>query len=219
MAGSADRRKLIGPAREFANDVQDVLNKTVCNGAVMGAVVSWDSELEQNLVIVGTNLEGLVASPVALCIDRKKTRCWLDAQYRCDIDDRGYLRVLSSYFGIYAPDGETQLCYYDYERTKEGYPAAHVQVIGECPALGDLPGRRSAKELAKLHFPVGGRRYRPTIEDMVEFVITEGFADGRKDWRKTVDDHRDKFHEIQLRAAVRRKPDVALEVLKGMGKV
>jgi hypothetical protein len=160
-----------------------------------------------------------VATPVALSIDRKKPKSWLEAQYRCDLDDRGFLRVLSSYFAIYAPDGETPLCHYDYERNKEGYPAAHVQIEGECAALGALPGPRTAGELAKLHFPVGGRRYRPTMEDMIEFVVTEGFADGRPAWRTVVDEHRERFREIQLRAAVRRLPDVAVEVLREMGKI
>jgi hypothetical protein len=207
-------------ARKFAKAARDLLNKTVCNGAVVDSVVSWDPDLRQDVVIVGTKLDGLVASPVPLCIDRKKPTCWLEAQFRCDLDDRRrFLMVLSSYFGIYAPDGKTQLCHYDYERTKEGYPAAHLQIEGNCTALGTLPGRRKAAELGKLHFPVGGRRYRPTLEDMVEFVISEGFATGRPGYQRRIDKQRADFHEVQLRAAIRRLPEVAIEVLRDEKKI
>ncbi|PZF81536.1 hypothetical protein [Jiangella anatolica] len=217
MATPADTHRLLDLAREFAAEVQDVLNKTVCNGAVVGAVVSWDRTSKQDIVIVGTLLDGVVAQPVRLCLGRERPKCWLDAQYRCDFDDRGrFLMVVSSYFGIYAPDGVKTLCHYDYERNKAGYPAAHLQVAGTCPALGELPGKRSADELAKLHFPVGGRRYRPTIEDMVEFVISEGFAKGRDGWGRIVAQHRDRFHQKQLSALVRRHPDIARAVLADM---
>lgn len=111
------------------------------------------------------------------------------------------------------------LCHYDYERDKEGYPAAHLQVVGTCPALDQLPCDRTSEELTKLHFPVGGRRYRPTIEDMIEFIVTEDFAEAREGWQDVVDEHRDGFRRIQLRAAVRRQPDEALDVLQDMGKV
>ena len=218
MATRAELRKLTELAYDFANDIRDLLNKTVCNGAVVKAAVVKDAD--ESIMIVGTDLDDVYAArPVPLHIDRKKPKCWLDAQFRCDLDDRGFLRVLSSYFGIYAPDAETPLCHYDYEREKEGYPAAHVQIDGTCSALGALPGPRTDKDLAKLHFPVGGRRYRPTLEDMVEFVVMEGFASGRRGWRKAVNDHRDRFHRIQLRAAVRRMPDVAVEVLREMGEI
>lgn len=214
MVTPAETHRLLGPATEFAIEVQDVLNATVCNGAVVGAVVSWDKDLAQKVVIVGTRLDGLVAQPVPLRLDSKKPGCWLDAQFRCDLDDRGrFLMVISSYFGIYAPDGTTLLCHYDYERDKAGYPAAHLQVDGTCRALGLLAGRRSADELRKLHFPVGGRRYRPTIEDMIEFVLMERFASGRRGWERVIADHRAVFEEKQLSAAVRRRPDIARAVL------
>jgi hypothetical protein len=211
---SARRKQLEQAARPFARQIRDVLNATVCTSATVSAAVTWGGELGQDVVIVGTKMgRGLIARPVPLCIDQKKPKCWFEAQFRCDVDDRGYLRVLVSYFAIYAHDGLMPLCHYDYERNKEGYPAAHVQIEGHSAALGELPGDRDAGDLGRLHFPVGGRRYRPTVEDMVEFVVTEGFARGRDGWEQVVKANRDSFHEIQLRAAVRRHPGIARAVL------
>lgn len=221
MAGTqgAEREKLRALARGFASEASELLNNTVCHGVRVTALVTQDSAARY-VVIVGTSLDGAESRAVPLTLGRKAPTGWFDAQFRCGLDDRGFLFVLSSYFGIYAADeDQTPLCHYDYERDKEGYPAAHLQVAGTCPALDQLPCDRTSRELARLHFPVGGRRYRPTIEDMIEFVVTEGFADVRTGWRQVVDEHRDGFRAIQLRAAIRRDPDAALDVLRDMGKL
>ncbi|AYY11516.1 hypothetical protein EF847_01040 [Actinobacteria bacterium YIM 96077] len=125
--------------------------------------------------------------------------------------------VVSSFCGVYADEGRQDcLCHYDYERGKDTYPEAHLQVYGTSPALKSMTkasGVRRVAGLEKLHFPVGGRRYRPTLEDIVEFLIVEKFATGRDGWEQVVQENRDRFLEIQLRAAIRRRPDVAHQVL------
>lgn len=116
---------------------------------------------------------------------------------------------------MYADEqGDAGLCYYDFEREKDRYAAAHLQVEGEAPALDVLPGCRSRRDLHKLHFPVGGRRYRPCLEDVIEFMINEGFADGRLGWTDVLKAERDAFLMNQLRAAVRRHPEVATAVIR-----
>jgi hypothetical protein len=196
-------------ARAFATLLQDVLNKTICHGARVSAVIVPS---DNQRVIIGTNLEELIASPVPVSITRKKPQVWLEAAYRCFLDPTGYLTVFSSYCAIYAADDQ-RLCHYDYEREKEGYPAAHLQVDGVSPSLGALPGSRKSIDLAKLHFPVGGRRYRPCLEDIIEFLIVEKFAVGRKGWEKVLEDERQRFLKIQLMAAIRHEPDLARSVL------
>ena len=65
---------------------------------------------------------------------------------------------------------------FDYERGKSGYPEAHLQVYGESAALAAWKGTPKSRQLARLHFPVRGRRYRPTLEDVVEFLIAKELA-------------------------------------------
>jgi hypothetical protein len=69
-------------------------------------------------------------------------------------------------------------------------------------------------ELSRLHLPVGGRRYRPTLEDVIEFLVTEKLAEPRDGWRAVVDAQRCHWETIQLKAAVRRNPQAAAEVLR-----
>jgi hypothetical protein len=127
-----------------------------------------------------------------------------------------FLQVISSAFSVYAgPDGKSCLCHFDYERDKaRGYPEAHLQVIGKSDALATWPGQPNTRELGRLHLPVGGRRYRPPIEDVVEFLVVEKLAEPRPEWREVLDRQRREWERIQLKAAIRRDPQAALEVLR-----
>ncbi|SKV85414.1 Uncharacterised protein [Mycobacteroides abscessus subsp. massiliense] len=47
--------------------------------------------------------------------------------------------------------------------------------------------------------------------------MVEQFADARPGWKEALDSSRDEFREKQLRAAIRRYPNVALAQLKADG--
>jgi len=58
---------------------------------------------------------------------------------------------------------------------------------------------------------------RPALEDVVEFLVIEGLAVPRDEgWRDVLQAEREAFQLIQLRAAIRRDPETAREVLKGL---
>jgi hypothetical protein len=52
------------------------------------------------------------------------------------------------------------------------------------------------------------------LEDVVEFLIVEGFAEGREGWLRALNRHRAGFHRIQLAAALRRDPETAQHALE-----
>jgi hypothetical protein len=111
-----------------------------------------------------------------------------------------------------------RLCRFDYQRGKGESPEAHLQVYGESEVLASLTGTPRTRQLERLHFPVGGRRYRPTLEDVVEFLITEGMADPRDDrWEDVLRSGREAFQRIQLSAAIRRDPETARAALRDLG--
>jgi hypothetical protein len=57
------------------------------------------------------------------------------------------------------------------------------------------------------------------VEDVLDFVIREDLADSHPQAGAYIDAGRQRFHELQLRAAVGRNPAAAVEVLRDMGKV
>lgn len=201
---------LPGLASAFAGKITHLLNTTICTGVRIAAVISTDP----NVILVGHGLtrSSLVPEPFPVQIGQGKPACWLDVGYRLCLDEEArHLMVMASYFGIHAAGQErTPLCHFDYERGKSGYPEAHLQVSGESAALaaweGDLSGRRG---LDRLHFPMGGRRYRPILEDVIEFLVTEGLAGARDRWRDVIEAGRREYQQIQLRAAIRRDPQTA----------
>jgi hypothetical protein len=199
---------LNGLAREFGGTVQRILNTTVCRDVRISAVVS-----EPDMVLVGFGLGR--SSLRTRRFPVMSQRCWLDVGYRLRLDDeRRYLAVAASFTSIFAADDDKScLCRFDYERGKRDYPETHLQVYGESRALASWTGAPKTRQLDRLHFPVGGRRYRPTLEDVIEFLVTEGLADPRERWEDVLRIERDAFQRIQLRAAVRRDPETARAVL------
>ncbi|MEW1757863.1 hypothetical protein AB0393_15265 [Streptomyces cyaneofuscatus] len=131
-----------------------------------------------------------------------------------------YLTVHSSYCGIFSDeDLATCLCHFDFEREKEQYTAAHLQVHGVSPALEALNRDSDARRtLDKLHFPVGGKRFRPSLEDIIEFLVAERLAEAKQGYDKVLEAGRERFQIKQLRAAMRRHPEVVEEFFREQGR-
>jgi hypothetical protein len=118
---------------------------------------------------------------------------------------------------------EYELFRFDYERHKNNYPDCHLQVFGSYPPLTSYLEAigKPKQRLERLHFPMGGRRFRPTVEDLIEFLVCEGLiivgSDEREQILKRVDVRRKNFHRIQLAAAIRRDQDTAIAALNALG--
>jgi hypothetical protein len=209
---AATERRLVGLSRDFAESIQRLLNATICNNIRIGTAVSDDPRIVTIGYGVGKSRVDTVRFPVAS--RQGKPRCWLKVGYslRMDLSD-DYLTVDKSFIGVYsADDDKMSLCHFDYERDKQGYPEAHLQVHGKSTALAAWSGK-PRRELDRLHFPTGGRRYRPVLEDVIEFLIVEGLADGRAGWQDVLTAEREAYWRIQLRAAIRRDPWTALSAM------
>ncbi len=222
-------------AREFAAQIAGLLNATVCDGIRISAV-----PVSPDLVLAGYGLskQQLQHAPFAVTVGRRTPRCWLRVGYQLCLDGEGeYLTVASSVFGVYAGAQARQpLCRFDYERGKAGYAEAHLQVYGVSEVLRAWPPGLSGdhdidcgehcpfvhdgtptRELERLHFPAGDRRYRPILEDVIEFLIIEQLADRRDGWKAAVAQGRETFRRHQLRAAIRDDPETAHQALSQLG--
>ncbi|MCW1959932.1 MAG: hypothetical protein KIH64_015575 [Mycobacterium sp.] len=161
----------------------------------------------------------------------------MDVQYKCIYDGhKQYMAISESQIRVFVePNGLEPLFRYEYGRHIVGtLPAAHIQFHGNHPELeqamadcGDSTSRAKARKrgrkrisLGDLHFPVGGSRFRPTLEDVLEMLIEEfgvqtvgsvraarkTLADAREDWRRT-----------QVATVVRDAPSEAMATLKELG--
>ncbi len=211
-------------ARSFAKRLRDLLNKTVCSNALVGAwLVSADS------MFVGTGVGSATpyGRPIGLSVSNKAPHCWVKAGYFVVVNKDGFLTVSNSFVGVSADaDGDNLLVHYDFERDKDKSPAederyteAHLQIGGDSPALEVLAAAstRAPKSLHKLHFPVGGRRFRPCLEDVIEFLIRERLVVKKAGWERVLQASRQDFHDQQLGAAIRYRPETAIRELGQMG--
>lgn len=71
--------------------------------------------------------------------------------------------------------------------------------------------------MESLHLPVGGDRFRPCLEDVIEFLVVECGFDRAAGWRSAVDKGRERWRRTQTRTAVRDAPSEAAAVLRALG--
>lgn len=215
-------------ANEFAADINNLLNNTVCDGISVSAyVVNGKNELGDDDRLAKIALGSVDPAPIPLTLGKRPSG-YLSIAYslRPDSADK-HLMVVSSFIGLYLDEQQTQiLCHFDYEREKKDYPEAHIQVCGESQVWDDWLAARGAnsRPMSKAHFPVGGRRNRTSLEDVVEFLICEGLvsevrADDKDGALSVCELSRAAFRERQLRAAVRRQPKIAISELETLGLI
>ncbi|HZD73235.1 MAG TPA: hypothetical protein VE776_05010 [Actinomycetota bacterium] len=194
--------------------MSDLLNRTVTDGIRITAVLRADNQV--GWIGFGVNRrEPFPGRGIPLTLGGTPAQCYIHVMHTL-VQRRGELATHESSFGVYLDaDLSTCLMHYDFAREPGNrYPAAHVQVNAVSAAFGELCGRLGRRDdLSRLHLPVGGKRFRPCLEDLVEMLIVEGLAAGRAGWESAISEHRAAFLRIQLKAAVRDDPEAAREEL------
>ena len=158
---------------------------------------------------------------------------WLKVFFQANLSSNGgYLTIQTSAFSLVIDhDTGNPALRVEFERDRGSEPteisdrkhsrsAAHVQIHGVSEELSYIQGRHK-KEMRRLedyHFPVGGRRFRPTLEDFIEFIYIEKLVRRlHPNWREILMTTRIEWEEKQLRAAVYSNPQVAISKLNEMG--
>jgi hypothetical protein len=155
--------------------------------------------------------------------------------YRCAWDHtRQFLAVRRSTVSVTAEGVAEPLFRYDYDEASDGrVPAAHLNVHGHRDELvfamlasgHRLRGKPRAATVRRgrvppvstLHFPLGGHRFRPALEDVLEMVVREFGLDTRDGWQEAIRAGRERWRGVQLRAAVRDDPAGAVAALGALG--
>jgi len=215
----ANVRNLGTGVREFAETTQHLLNKTICDHALVSGVVDRDG----TRAFVGTHIDrfSFQSSPARLR-SKAKTPLWLDFSCHLMIDEGEglFLAVQSSFFGVSVgrQDDRRPILHYDFERGKDRYTEAHLQVHGRHKELEEYALDIGAKDrLAKYHLPVGGRRFRPCIEDVIEFLVAERLVDPKSGWDDVLECERKTYRMKQIAAVVRKNPGTAINELERLG--
>lgn len=123
---------------------------------------------------------------------------------------------------------------YDYVREPHGkIPSAHFNIHASndnatMAMLACGTGKRGKNRRKKyvdngvfptfstLHFPVGGRRFRPGLEDILQMLILEFGIDAQDSWLEAVAASREEYRKNQLRALICEYPEIAQTALATM---
>ncbi len=145
--------------------------------------------------------------------------------------DESNLSVHESAFGLWIQPGQPEkkkptrgkprpVFRIEYDRDASRKPAAHVHLHAESSDWGWIYGKAGLpmQRVQQIHFPVGGRRYRPSVEDLLTFLDRERiFNDWRPGWEEVVEKSRSLWEERQLRSAVKADAKTAVDKLQEMG--
>lgn len=146
---------------------------------------------------------------------------WLRLNYLCRTDTTdAYLAVDSSKIWIVAEVDRTPIFRFEYLYDADWVPHSHIQVHGQRGALSHLlskTGHDAPHDMSALHLPTGGQRFRPSLEDVIQFLLADCKFDHVEGWMDAVKAARAKWRAIQVRAAARAMAEEAAAALVELG--
>lgn len=145
----------------------------------------------------------------------------LQLDYALGADRSGqHLAVHVSTFQLRNARGKKPIVRVEYLRDPQRVPCSHIHVHAESGLFTQLlaaTGHDSPAAVQSVHLPTGGDRFRPCVEDFIEFLISECRVAARDGWREQVAEGRESWRKMQTASAVRDRPEVAIDVLRALG--
>lgn len=210
---------LVGDLRqqveEFGSQMAELLCATLPD--MPDPAVDMEHRSKSNLYVISVG-EGARGVPLFVGAKRIAT---LTASVSCRLDsvDR-YLAVEHSKYSVLADVDRTPIMRYEYHRDMDAAPTAHIHVHAHRGALSHLlsrAGHGTPHDMSALHIPLGGSRFRPCLEDLVQFLIQECRFDSLSGWQAYVEEGRERWRRRQVAAVTRDVPDEAARVLQELG--
>lgn len=213
---------LAAKAAGFARELGETLAATLPKAPN----VDVQSVADTNTFIVQPSQPDGSAARVPLFVNGQKL-AELSIVLYLDADQSGiFLKNVRTDCAAYSVLDRQPLFRMDYRADMHPAPVSHWQFHAERGALTHLltmvqahrpKAVQSPHLLSRLHFPVGGGRFRPCIEDVLQFVIEECGVDALPEWRGVLAAGRERWRRIQLRTAVRDLQNEAASVLVEQG--
>lgn len=148
---------------------------------------------------------------------------WLRLDFLCRLNSSAeFLAIDKSKTWVVAEVDKTPIFRFEYLYDAEWVPHSHIQIHAERGALAHLLSRTNhprPHSLSALHLPTGGARFRPGLEDVIQFLLEDCRFDKLPTWRDAVMRERQEWRRIQTRTVTRAWPEEAVAQLRKMGYV
>lgn len=197
---TSDSEELLRRCRAFSDEVTATLRRTVCPSASIEDEIVGD-----RIRLAPPKAASGAAGPLPLTIAGEHLvdlhlDWWLTWDHR-----QQFLSVYESKFSLSFVRDNEPLVRVEYEQNRD-YAPAHIQVHGENGSLGWILSHhvsRRPPRLWRMHLPVGDRRFRPCLEDLVEMAVRDLNVDAQAGWMSVVASGRARWKAMQTKAAVR----------------
>lgn len=229
-----DSQGALTQAQEFADAVYQTISGSIKSNIEPFSVVAGVRNSKIFISINSNPLTGIEMQP-GEANDAADPAFTLVISYSCHISKDGYLTVDKSEFILGAYGIDQPLFRLDYIReAKSNIPGAHYNIHAHRDEFvyAMLQGGANSRQrrrlkafdkrshyprISDLHFPVGGARFRPCIEDLVQMVIEEFGVATEPGWAKVLEVGRREWRESQLKALVWKNPEIAAGKLRERG--
>ena len=202
---------------EFTGELQALLKNLISTPVVL--VAEW----QQIKGALRASISSADVAGVTLSI-KGRAIFQLQFKYLCEFQaPRGRLTVRSSSFKVIHAVTRLPLWHYDYVRDMKKADSAidhlnihaHRNEIASALALAN-PSSKDM-DMRTLHFPFGGPRFRPTLEDVFEMLISEFNIDTVPGATRVLKKSRKRYFDRQLESAVYDAPETAAKILRQLG--
>ena len=212
----------------FLGEVRDTLLSALPLASEEDISVQADLNADKNIVVgefVAPLIHGAGQAEGAVTKADYSQLFHLIVRYELGSDSsENFLAVVSSKFELRVATSPG--IRFEYERGNTSAPCAHIHYSGVAgllsPALmqnfqGKSGNPRKKGRLDELHLPVGGKRFRPSLEDFLYFVISECGFRGKPGWEQELLRRRRNWLMAQAAAATRDFPEAAAKTLRELG--
>lgn len=194
------------PGRIYGDDADYNPADSSCTGTFSIPLSYGGSAIEPGVPCRDSDLYSMTVK-YSFCADRTGTRLAVEtSSYAINVSGKPAIRL-------------------EYDRRNTSAPMAHYHIHG----LGGLlspglirnasskRGRSRTGNWQNLHLTNGGARYRPCYEEFLYFVVHECGFRHRAGCEELLVKGRDSWRRLQADPVVRDYPEVAAEVLRGLG--
>ncbi|ODT12247.1 MAG: hypothetical protein ABS61_00445 [Microbacterium sp. SCN 70-18] len=206
-------------AKQFAAELTETVQAVLPNSPTFQAMLVSPPHVQISVF----DIHGKVAR-LPLFISGQHVADW-KLTMSVNFDSSGdYLKVIRSGFTLVALADKMPLVRYEFDDGMRTAPIAHWQFHAERGAFSHLLGyalaagkRVTPHSLSSLHFPVGGARMRPGVDDLLEFLVKECAFDAIDGWGSAIGASRARYRTIQARTIARDMQAEVADVLREVG--
>lgn len=212
-------RDFIWQAQDFAARLEDTINQALPGGSRIRA-----SRLGTRVRVFAVDQEDQPARLPLFC-NGNQLAWWQLTMLTTTSKDGRYLKIDSQRMSLFPVWEDGPIVRLEFEARARTIPSAHWQFHAERGALSFILARTHTAgnaadvphSLSKLHLPVGGRRFRPGVEDFIEFLVRECGFDSRSGWDDALAGGREIARRFQIRTIVSSFQNEAAMQLRELG--